>query len=91
MSKKRRTRNKEAELRGSVAKFTALEDYSSMHHEDLIVESRNYANEFTASESSPNVNKSGLNILASSYYKGNSKAKSPDAYAALSYKNILAE
>ena len=89
MSKKRRDRNRDAQLRASYAKMSQLEEYSSVQHEELIVESRNYAHEFTASETSPH--KSGLKILESSYYRGNSKARSPDAHAAMSYKNILAD
>ena len=91
MSKKRRDRNKGTQMRNSMTKMVQLEEYSSIEHEELVVESRNYAMEMPASEASPMNYKSGLKIIESSYYKGNSKAKSPDAYAAFSYKNILAE
>ena len=53
MSKKRRDRNRGAPMRNSMTKMVQLEEYSSIEHEELVVESRNYAMEMPASEASP--------------------------------------
>ena len=89
MSKKKRDRNPQGQLKGGGAKqWNLLGEYAAFHPDEVAVESRTYVKGCVSSDTSPERGASASRIFGSSYYKGHMIAKSPEA-AVNSYRDMI--